>query len=297
MTNAPRVSVLMPFLNTRPFLAEAIESVLWQTGTEWELLLVDDGSTDGSSDVARAYAASDRRTQLLWHSGGQTRGIGASHNLALSRARGEYIAILDSDDIWLPHTLSRRVEVLDSFPAAGMVYGNTQFWYSWSGVRGDIDRDYVPKLRVPTRTLLLPPVLLPLFLNRRAAVPCTCSVLVRRDLAQRLGGFEESLRIYVDQAFYAKLVLAAPVVAVDEVWARYRRHPASSCSVTRADGLSIERGLEFAAWLDRYLVSAGNERPDIRRAVERLRWRLHHPGIARRLARVRRAVAHAWRST
>ena len=273
MSPAPRVSVLMPFLNTRPFIAEAIDSVLAQRGTEWELLLVDDGATDGTSDVARRYVERHQeRIRLFEHPEHRSRGIGASHNVALAHARGEYIAVLDSDDVWLPYTLARRVMLLDQYSSAGMVYGNTQFWYSWSpGARSN--RDYMPDLGVESHTLLLPPTLLPLFLERRVAVPCTCSILVRRALVERLGGFEESLRTYVDQAFYAKVALASPMVAVDECWARYRRHPRSSCTVAWSEGQSRERALAFLDWLERYLASMRMDLSDVRRGIDVMRSR------------------------
>ena len=94
------VSTIIIFLNAERFLAEAIESVLAQTYPTWELWLVDDGSTDRSSQLARDYAARHAaRIHYLEHPGHENRGKSASRNLGLRHARGEYVALLDADDV------------------------------------------------------------------------------------------------------------------------------------------------------------------------------------------------------
>jgi glycosyltransferase involved in cell wall biosynthesis len=102
------VSVITPNYNCAPYIARAIESVRAQTFRDWELLIVDDCSTDGSADIAAGYAEKDRRIRLLHtpsHSGSPL----APRNLALRMARGRYIAFLDSDDLWLPGKLERQL--------------------------------------------------------------------------------------------------------------------------------------------------------------------------------------------
>src|SRR5262245_61406233 len=102
----PRVSIVTPFLNAQRFIAEAIERVLAQTYDEWELWLVDDGSTDTSSDIARDYARRHAdRIRYVDHPGHEHRGISASRLLGLRHSRGEYLAQLDADDVYLPDKL------------------------------------------------------------------------------------------------------------------------------------------------------------------------------------------------
>jgi glycosyltransferase involved in cell wall biosynthesis len=99
----PAVSVIVCFLNEERFLAEAVESVLGQSFTDWELILVDDGSTDGSSAIARGLAAtSPDRIACIDHADHRNLGLSASRNAGLSHARGRYVAFLDADDAWLP---------------------------------------------------------------------------------------------------------------------------------------------------------------------------------------------------
>jgi glycosyltransferase involved in cell wall biosynthesis len=102
----PVVSIVVIFLNAEQFIREAIESAFAQTYKCWELLLVDDGSADGSKAIAHQYAALyPERVLYLEHHDHQNRGMSASRNLGVSHARGKYIAFLDADDVWLPHKL------------------------------------------------------------------------------------------------------------------------------------------------------------------------------------------------
>src|SRR5437867_13258993 len=106
MANPPLVSAIIIFYNTEAFLAEAIESVLAQTCSDWELLLCDDGSTDGSTAIARRFAdAHPDKIKYLEHPGSKNRGMSAARNLGLRHARGKFVAWLDSDDVWLPDKL------------------------------------------------------------------------------------------------------------------------------------------------------------------------------------------------
>lgn len=138
----PEVSCIIIFLNEDRFLGEAIESVRAQTLTDWELILVDDGSTDGSGAIARGYAERDRRIRHVEHPENANRGMSASRNLGLRTARGRFVAFLDGDDIWLPHKLAHQLAVFERNPRAGMVCGATVYWHSWEvGVPPHPDRE------------------------------------------------------------------------------------------------------------------------------------------------------------
>src|SRR5216684_3354263 len=103
MMNRPLTSVIMIFLNAEKFIQEAIESVFAQGYDSWELLLVDDGSTDSSTVLALRYAEQyPVKVRYIEHEGHQNRGMSASRNLGIRHAQGEYLAFLDADDVWLP---------------------------------------------------------------------------------------------------------------------------------------------------------------------------------------------------
>ena len=110
----PKVSVITIFYNANKFLEEAIQSVLSQTYVDWELLLVDDGSTDNSPGIAQKYAQiNPQKVFYLEHPGHKNCGMSATRNLGLRRAQGEYIAFLDADDVWLPKKLEQQSKILD----------------------------------------------------------------------------------------------------------------------------------------------------------------------------------------
>jgi glycosyltransferase involved in cell wall biosynthesis len=229
----------MIFLNAEKFIQEAIQSVFAQTYEHWELLLVDDGSSDRSTAVAQQYAQQyPQQVRYLEHERHQNRGMSASRNLGISHTRGAYIAFLDSDDAWLPHKLEVQVASLEAQPEAGMVYGPTQYWYSWTGQPADLDRDFIGELGVPPNTLVKPPMLLTLSLqNNGASMPGICSILVRRETIACVGGFEEAFRgPYEDQVFLTKVYLKTPAFVMDKCLDMYRQHPDSCCAV------AIEKG-------------------------------------------------------
>jgi glycosyltransferase involved in cell wall biosynthesis len=133
MSDNAFVSVIIIFLNTEKYLGEAIESVIAQTYEDWEILLVDDGSTDRSAEIAQHYTRlRPDQIQYLCHPGHSNLGKGASRNLGIQHAKGDYLAFLDADDVWLPQKLKEQVPVFDKHAEAGMVYGQTLYWYSWS---------------------------------------------------------------------------------------------------------------------------------------------------------------------
>ena len=106
----PRVSVIIIVYNGETYLAEAIDSVLAQTWPDYELLVVDDGSHDGSRELTQSYVdAHPERVRLLRHPGGVNRGMSATRNLGLTHAKGELVAFLDADDIWAPGKLAEQV--------------------------------------------------------------------------------------------------------------------------------------------------------------------------------------------
>lgn len=293
MNEPARVSVVMPFVNLEMFLGESIESVLAQTYPHWELLLIDDGSTDSSGDIARGYT--DRhpdRIRYLTHEPRANLGASAARNLGIRHATGEYIALLDGDDVWLPHKLEQQVAMLDAMPEAGALYGRTLWWYSWTGAFADRRRDRTQPLGVRPDTLLPPPMLLSRVLRDRAPFPCTCSIIMRRGAVEATGGFEEEFRrVYTDQAFYAKLLLGTPIYVADACWDRYRQHPGSSMFVATDAGeihpeLPHPARYTFLEWLEGYLRSRGQEGTEVWQALQYQLWLYRHPRLHHSLKRL-----------
>lgn len=282
MSDAPLVSVVMPFLEVGRYLAEAIESVRAQTYPHWELLLCDDGATDGGADIARRYAALDpQRIRYLAHESGAHLGASAARNLGFRHARGELVALLDGDDVWLPHKLAEQVVLLKEHPEADAIYGLTELWHSWTGTPEDATRDVVPPSGVPGDTLLAPRKLLAGMLRRELLVPCTCSIVVRAGAVRRAGGFaEEFPGIYDDVAFYSRLSLDAPVLFVDRCWDRYRQHPASTYAGVRRRGEGREARRRWLTWLERYLRNTdARDDAELRIAMRAAMRRVRYPRL------------------
>jgi glycosyltransferase involved in cell wall biosynthesis len=277
MNRPPLVSVVMIFLNAREFIQEAIESVLAQTYNHWELLLVDDGSTDGSTTIARNFAEQyPAQIHYLEHAHHHNLGMSASRNLGIRHSSGDLVAFLDADDVWFPCTLQEQVAIMETQREAGLLYGPLSWWYGWTNRPEDLKRDTIENLGVPPDTLIMPPKLLPLFLLDKAAVPS--GILVRREAIDRVGGFEDAFRgEYEDQAFCAKICLHLPVFAASRSWYRYRQHPDSSVAVGQQTGQTHHARLFFLKWLAGYLRTLGNNDGSVWRAVRYELWRANHP--------------------
>jgi GT2 family glycosyltransferase len=278
---APLVSVITIFLDAGRFFAEAVHSVLQQTYSPWELLLVDDGSTDGTSQMARDYAGRHPdRIRYLEHPGHARRGMSASRNVGLRHARGAFIGFLDADDVWRADKLERLVPLLAATREAAAVSGPTRLWYGWTGRPEDARRDAPRIVSEPVERVYQPPELLRRFLTDRALTPATCSILLRREVFERIGGFEERFTgLYEDQAFFLKAYLKLPIYLTGACTDLYRQHPGShSAEAERAGRFSAHEPspalLDLLLWLTRYLLREGTVDPVV--------W----TGLLRKLARI-----------
>ncbi len=305
MSRTPLISVVTTFWNASRFLPEAIASVFAQTLDDWELLLVDDGSTDASAHLAQRLARDHPATaRYLEHDGHQNRGTPASRNLGLSRARGEYVALLDADDVWLPGKLARLAALLEAQPHAALTYGAPQYWHGWTGDPTDAARDLVPGPGIPPNMIYHAPTLLSLLYPLGTiSAPCPSDLFFRRAAAARLGGFEERFigiyQLYEDQTFLAKVYLHEDVLVTDECWTRYRIHPDSCSATVIAGGHYDTVGRYFLDWLAGYLRRQQVTDPTIWKALRRATWPYRHPTLARwrhRAGWIARGPAHALQS-
>lgn len=278
----PRVSVISIFCNGEQFLAEAIDSVVAQDCQDFELLLVDDGSTDGSTAIAERYAGGDpARIRCLHHPGHTNRGMSATRNLGLQEARGDLIAFIDADDRWRPNKLREQLAIFDEHEIDALC-GTVNYWRSWDGGRDEL----VPTGHVQNRPIPPPEASIWLYPLGRAAAPCPSDLMVRRSVAVALGGFEESftgpLQMYEDQAFLAKLYLEHTIYFADACWLDYRRHDGSCMSEVTRDGHYDAVRRHFLEWFEAYLLQRplGND-PRLRSALNRALLPYRHPHAAR----------------
>jgi glycosyltransferase involved in cell wall biosynthesis len=263
----PTVSVVIIFLNAENFLLEAIASVFAQTYDSWELLLVDDGSSDSSSRLARDSAgAHPSRVRYLDHPDHVNRGMSASRNLGIRHARGRFIALLDADDVWLPSKLEEQIALLEKYPEAGMVCGASEYWHSWNPAAAP-SPDKIIMVGSPLDQLIRPPdMFFHVYPLAKGSAPCPSSLLFRRSTLEEVGGFQDFFpNAYEDQACLGKVYLCAPVYVSSKCWDRYRQHGAS-CTWQISFQEYHRTRRHFLLWFKRYL----QERPTPHPAVKRL---------------------------
>jgi glycosyltransferase involved in cell wall biosynthesis len=293
----PLVSVVTIFLDAERFLDEAVESVMAQTFADWELILVDDGSADRSGAIARQWAGRHPdRVRYLTHPGRENRGMSASRNLGVTHARGNLLAFLDADDVWLPGKLETQIGLAAAHPEVGMVSGPTLYWHSWrAGADGSPDQ--LREIGMPGDTVVRPPELLTQMLREQANAPATCTALLRREVVEAVGGFEESFRgMFEDRAFFSKVYLTTPVYVAAACLDRYRQHDDSACARAFRAGTYHPAELspahqDWLQWFAGHLERTGERRPEVLAALDSALWPYRHPGRER----LRRRV-HTWRS-
>jgi glycosyltransferase involved in cell wall biosynthesis len=270
MAEGPLVSAIATFLNGEPYLEEAIDSVFRQTYRSWELVLCDDGSTDGSTEIARAYAERwPDRIRYVEHEGHENRGLCATRILGLEHARGELITWIDADDVWLPEKLERQLALLAAHPEAAMVYGHGEYWYSWTGKPSDAGRDRPTAVGVDTDTIVQPPAAAISFVRKEGHVPGDSAVLVRREALDEVGGFDPTFPdAGSDNVVWFKICLERPVYVSSDIWFRYRQHEASFVAQARQTVTERRVRLRYLHGLSEYLRDRGREGDEAWQAVQ-----------------------------
>jgi hypothetical protein len=261
-----QVSVITPVRDAAAYLGAAIASVQAQSVADWELLIVDDGSRDGSAEVAAAAARADRRIRLI--PGPPGRGAAAARNAGLAAARGAFIALLDADDLFEPDKLAVELAAMSAYPSAALVYGPALWWWP------DEERaPWLEPMQAWAGRLYAPPDLfVRVLVGQAAEVPCTCAVMMRRAAVEAVGGFEEAFSLYEDQTLWAKLMLRWPVYVHGRPTSRYRQHAGSTSARAEREGRyqpgapHAARG-EFLRWALTEAESAGRATPTVRRAL------------------------------
>ncbi len=204
------ISVVMPAYNVAAYIGAAIDSVKAQTVTDWELLIVDDGSTDTTYETVRRVAAGDPRVRLLEKPNG---GISSARNMALAASSGDFIAILDSDDIWEPTYLAEQLAVFAQHPEVDVVTGNG--WFLGGHLNGQLARPFPDRRPQPTLQTILADETSVFIMS-----------LLRRRVYEAIGGFDESLRTNEDYDYWLRAALAG---------FHFRRNDRPLCHYRRRD--------------------------------------------------------------
>ena len=255
----PQVSVIMPVFNGEQYVAEAIESILAQTFTDFEIIIVDDASQDKSPEIIREYERRDDRVRFLR----QERNMGVSHsrNRGFRASQGEYIAAMDADDLCLPQRLERQVEFLMDNHDIGVLGAGTQ------AVAEDLSPLYAFDL--PQQHAL---IAFNLFVGSFFVHPST---MIRRELLETVGGYEPNRRTAIDTELWSRLMWRTRFANLPETLLLYRRHAAQN-HTTRDAVLKAQAWEVRARLLERLWGEAPHEtldRFERMRLDKKLNWR------------------------
>lgn len=223
----PLVSVIVPSFNYARYLPDVLDCVLKQTFTNLELIVVEDGSSDGSLAIARDHARRDARIRVLTHADGRNHGLAATLALGIGQARGRWTAVLEADDLWLPHCLEARLNKA-ARTGADVVLNDVALLVA-PGMQARWFELYVPRI-----------------MNRHAAgcgkhfgawrpgpaflsenlIPTLSCAMIRTDLLQKLS-LDSPVPVWLDRWIWAQAALHAEFALVPEKLTCWRLHPES----------------------------------------------------------------------
>lgn len=205
----PKVSAIIPAFNAAKFLPQAIESVFVQTYRDWEIVLVDDGSTDNTVNIVQPYI--DRAPAQFQYIYKKNQGLPRARNEAIQNARGELLALLDADDVWRPDRLTRSVAVLDARPKAGLAHAKV--------ARVDSEGHFIDI--PPADRRYLDGQIAQHIYTRRAHIQCPTTTF-RRECVEAVGGFDSAIPGTADRDLWLRIAERYEVAFIDEILADYR---------------------------------------------------------------------------
>lgn len=276
----PLVSVIICFYNEEQFLEEAIESVLKQDYKNLELLLVDDGSIDKSTQIAIQFADNfPAKVYYCEHEKHINKGLSASRNLGIKQAEGKYIAFLDADDVWLPAKLLSQVSIFQRNPDIGMIIEGSEYWYNWNDLQNENVRIFIG---AAPETIYDPPQLIfSLYPLGNGAAPVPSGLIIKKESIQRCGSFEESFikkySLYEDQAFLAKIYLQEKIYVSSECNNLYRQRTGSIVESVKANGDYHTVRRYFLEWLNDYLINKKIQNAKLDKLLKKALMPYHHP--------------------
>lgn len=229
--------------------------VLKQVYTNWEIILVDDGSTDKSTSIAQDYASKfPDQIFYLEHTGHVNKAAAATRNLGVAESRGELIALLDADDIWLPNKLEEQVEIFSRFSEVSMVCEASLYWYSWNS---DKLKDEIVQIGESAGIYKPGQLAVQLYPLANGQAPCPSGIMIKSSILKKHKGFEESFvgkyQVYEDQAFLSKIYLNEYVYISPACNNYYRQRSNSVMDATRALGHYHIARKFYLDWLKCYL--------------------------------------------
>jgi len=221
------ISVVMPAYNAADFIGEAIQSILDQTYTDYEFIIVDDGSTDGTAAIIQSYAERDPRIRLIENPHG---GVCEARNTAIRQASGDWIVLMDADDIARPNRIERLVQAAEADPEVVV-------WGSYL-TRITINGDVIGNIEVGTTSK---EAFYAIDRTQRLIEMFAPTAMFRRDIALKVGGYNPLLLVAEDSELWDRMADYGPIVTVPESLLLYRLHD-KSLTMTNQDMITMLHG-------------------------------------------------------
>lgn len=251
-----KVSIIIPVYNASKFVAETIKSVVNQNFEDWELIVVDDGSTDSTSTVLEQFS-NHTKIEII---SVENSGVSQARNFGYDKSKGEYIAYLDSDDVWLENNLELKVRYLEENKDLGLVHSDVEIVDEHSKRTGDI---LIGKEGDILEDLLL---------WNGTCVPGPSSILVRRSAIEEVGGFNPELSTAADQEFFFRVSAKYKIGRVPKITSQYRIHSMNmhqnikkmesdhilTYRLAEKNGLFKSNGFRRKCFSNMYLILAGS---------------------------------------
>ncbi|MCT7968523.1 glycosyltransferase [Laspinema sp. D1] len=223
----PKVSVVIPTYNCKRFIKETINSVLSQTYLDFEVIVIDDGSTDGTAEILNDYGSTLRYIYQ------KNKGQGAARNVGIRACNGEYIAFLDSDDMWLPNKLERQMALIDSGSSINFVYCDVEVFEHLSGQRLFLAHQLFKPYEGNN-------IASKLLINNFIF---SCTPLINKKVFEEVGYFDESrlLQGLEDWDMWLRIAASYPLAWIPEPLGRYRIHDANMIGNSNYDPLKFHQ--------------------------------------------------------
>lgn len=206
----PKVSIVIPAYQAEKYLRATLESVKAQTYSDFEVIIVNDGSRDGTGNLADEFASKDLRFRHIFQ---KNQGVSAARNTGYGHSNGEYLAFLDADDIWLPDNLESKVAELDSTPSTGLVHSDCE----------NIDSNGIPTGEFMSGKS--GKLLTGLLLRTETQIPGPSSILLRRTVMEATGLFDQNVSTSADYDFFVRVSSRFEIGRIPRVTWYYRKHP------------------------------------------------------------------------
>jgi len=236
------VSIITASYNYENYISETIESVLNQTYSNWELIIVDDGSTDNSVELIKKYCSKDKRIKLYQHPEAKNKGLAETLKLGISKSNGEWIAFLESDDMWTKDYLESKNSVIKEYPMVNFIYNGINLFCDNAEYMSSLKSGYLKRIEKTVISMKYPASYIELLENENDInhIPTFSVVFLKKDLLTNLD-FNSPIKPFLDFYIWSQILSRKECIVyyIDKKLTHWRIHPNSYASKKFSDNQFI----------------------------------------------------------